>query len=192
MLLGHDWARGAPELLAALYDEAGRPAELRLVVSGGRTFGALRPREAPSPRALTRAAAEREALLWALDLHADAAPRLHIAEGGAEGADDVAAGYRGRAMAAGRPVGGASHPAVWRRPDGTLDLRAGPARNARMLVSVRPHWLLACPGGSGTHDCVSRALALRMPVVGVFARGLERVRSADQIATPRARPRARR
>jgi len=34
---------------------------------------------------------------------------------------------------------------------------AGPARNAKMVVSAQPHLCVAFPGGSGTYNCVTCA-----------------------------------
>jgi hypothetical protein len=41
---------------------------------------------------------------------------------------------------------------------------AGPMRNQRMLREFKPTLVVACPGGKGTLDCVTRAKDLGIPI----------------------------
>ena len=71
-----------------------------------------------------------------------------IIEGGARGADMLAAEWAHHTAT--RLL---TFPALW-NDEGRA---AGPKRNQRMLDEGRPDIVLACPGGRGTADMVSRA-----------------------------------
>ena len=57
-------------------------------------------------------------------------------------------------------------PAIWKRPDGTTDLSAGPRRNA-IVTSLPLSKLIAFPGNNGTAMTVSMAEARRIPVTKI-------------------------
>jgi hypothetical protein len=82
-------------------------------------------------------------------------PRV-IAQGGASGADQLAALWcheRGRDCA--------TYEALW----AVCGRAAGPLRNQRMLDQFHPDAVVAFPGGRGTDDMVRRAVAAGLPVV---------------------------
>ena len=57
----------------------------------------------------------------------------------------------------------AAYPAAWT----THGRAAGPLRNERMLTEERPDLVIAFPGGRGTGDCVTRAVAKNIPVLRI-------------------------
>src|SRR5574338_295009 len=71
-----------------------------------------------------------------------------LAHGACSGADTLAVRW---ATSRGVPL--AAYPAKWRE----YGRRAGPMRNADMLVREKPAILVAFPGGKGTDDCVRQA-----------------------------------
>jgi hypothetical protein len=75
-------------------------------------------------------------------------PITLLAHGAARGADTIAGDW---AKAHDVPV--AEFPADWNAEP----RRAGMIRNSKMLAEVRPHLVLAFPGGRGTADCVAKA-----------------------------------
>lgn len=114
--------------------------EFRVVVTGSR---ALRGPDA-------------EAALWdALYGLLDAHPDLVVIEGGATGADEMA-----RAWAKRCGVPNRSYPADWSK----YGRAGGPIRNGQMLREEEPDLLLVCPGGKGTLDMETRAIAAGVPI----------------------------
>jgi hypothetical protein len=83
-----------------------------------------------------------------------------IIQGGAQGADALAAAWGDR-----RGIEVVTYEAKWR----LFGAKAGPIRNAEMLESSRPDCVVAFPGGAGTADMVSKARAAGV-VVGMAAR----------------------
>lgn len=83
-------------------------------------------------------------------------PRPLIVHGGAKGLDSLVAKWaknRGHAVMA--------VPALW----DALGKGAGIIRNQQMLDWVKPDWVVAFPGGTGTMDMVRRATAARLSVL---------------------------
>jgi hypothetical protein len=80
-----------------------------------------------------------------------------LAEGGASGADDLAAQWCSLMP----DVVHHRYNADWSR-DGRA---AGPIRNALMLSDFKPELVVAFPGGRGTADMVKRAVAAGVKVV---------------------------
>ncbi len=74
----------------------------------------------------------------------------HIIEGGATGADTLAARY-----AAEMGIKHTQYKAEWDK-DGKA---AGPIRNSRMIVEGNPHFVIAFPGGHGTKDMINKAFS---------------------------------
>lgn len=102
-------------------------------------------------------------------------PIGRIIDGGATGADELA---RDWARARGVPRDGYPvHADDWKR----WGKSAGPRRNERMIAHARPTDVLAFPGGRGTADCVSRALARG------FVRVVRPYQDAALYVTPAAR-----
>lgn len=87
---------------------------------------------------------------------------VEIHEGGARGADTLAARYRDSGELA-----GITHPAIWTREDGSVDRGAGLRRNCAMLDYVKPDIVIAFPGGNGTAHCVREARKRGIPVLRV-------------------------
>jgi hypothetical protein len=79
-----------------------------------------------------------------------------LAHGGASGADAIAARW-----AREHGVECVAYHADWRR----LGPRAGPVRNADMLVREHPDMVIAFPGGRGTRDCMTTARHMGLVVV---------------------------
>lgn len=97
--------------------------------------------------------ADRDRVFNALDkLNPDS-----IVQGGARGADALAVQW---ASARGIPY--TTIAARWRLYGGA----AGPIRNQAMLDLCKPDLVLAFPGGRGTADMVTRAVAAGIEVVG--------------------------
>jgi hypothetical protein len=108
------------------------PEERRVLVCGGRDYGAL--------------PGEKEFLFEYLD---GLLPRpTVIIEGEAPGADSLA---REWAELRGIPV--EKYPADWKKHGRA----AGPLRNTLMLRNGRPHLVVAFPGGAGTADLLRQA-----------------------------------
>lgn len=119
----------------------------RILVCGGRLFGALRTKEgAHRPEAIKEIALFDQAMFRAIKVWGI----KELCQGGALGADRLALFW---AIAEGIPV--MTYPARWKALGG----RAGPERNARMLTEWKPDIVLAFPGGKGTADMVKRARA---------------------------------
>lgn len=132
-----------------------------VLVTGGREFSGI------------------EALERALTLLRAQVPRekgLLVVQGGARGADSIAHGWAVNMAQANDPplVRHRTFAADWlksRDCAGHTHSRfgSGPCRNARMVSWVKAalsdHKLvLACPGGTGTDDCVDKALAAGLTV----------------------------
>lgn len=83
-------------------------------------------------------------------------PITVVIHGGAQGADAMADAW---AKNNGVPV--IRMEAHWHR----LGKRAGPVRNQWMIDHCAPDLVIAFPGGRGTQDMVSRALAANVPVL---------------------------
>lgn len=79
-----------------------------------------------------------------------------VIEGGALGAD---AGTRWWAWSRGMMP--ETYKAAWRY----LGPSAGPRRNTTMLENSRPDLVIAFPGGVGTKDCVTKAIARGIKVL---------------------------
>ena len=90
---------------------------------------------------------DKERLTTVLDLLSRAHPNVFIIQGGAPGADALAAGW---AFYRGFPA--AQVDALWE----THGRAAGPIRNGWML-DLQPDLVLAFPGGTGTADMVRQA-----------------------------------
>ena len=58
-----------------------------------------------------------------------------------------------------------AHPAIWQRPDGSLDRAAGFRRNRQMLTVCQA--LVAFPGGNGTKHAVRVAYELGLEVYDI-------------------------
>ncbi len=104
------------------------------------------------------------------------AERARIPEGGVltvvhgacpRGADAAAAAWCAHAQdTPGSPVVAEAHPPRWRGPDGTVDRRAGVARNAAMIALGADLVLgFLLDGSPGTADCLRRAAAARIPAL---------------------------
>lgn len=81
--------------------------------------------------------------------------RIHIVQGGAEGADGLA-----REWALSRCVPLTTYPADWRKGKA-----AGPIRNTQMLTDENPSLVIAFPGGKGTADMIAKAKAKGVKVI---------------------------
>lgn len=91
--------------------------------------------------------------LWRESAPLDA---LEIIQGGATGADALA-----REWCCNREVPYVNVPANWK----LHGKAAGPIRNQKMLDKYEPDLVLAFPGGKGTADMVSRAMAASVQVM---------------------------
>lgn len=119
---------------------------MRVLVTGGREFR------------------DREWLYAALELLHSMDPITELIEGGANGADCLAANW-----ATGKP--GLVHtmvPAEWERYGDRLKMGqknpAGAIRNV-VMAKMRPDVVLACPGGRGTQHMVDTARAHGLRVI---------------------------
>lgn len=112
----------------------------RVLVCGGRDFSDGRR--------------VREMLDWLPDVEC-------IIEGGARGADMLAAGWAQAASG----VRLETYPADWKNHGRA----AGPIRNRQMLAEGHPDLVIAFPGGRGTADMVEQAKAAGVPVIEVPA-----------------------
>lgn len=107
---------------------------MRVLVCGGRDFRNWRRLH--------------EALIEVFHTHSVSPTPWTIIEGGAKGADFLAAvwgDYHGITVE--------EYPANWKR-DGKA---AGPIRNQRMIDEAKPDLVVAFPGGNGTADMIQRA-----------------------------------
>lgn len=126
---------------------------MRLLVTGGRTFGVVPPDATPAQR--DKAVGECRVLMRALDaFHAKHAVSVVI-HGAADGADLLAGQWAWNAE-----VAVVECPADWSR----YGRSAGPRRNAEMLRDHKPDAVLAFPGGRGTEGMVALALKAGVPV----------------------------
>ncbi len=89
-------------------------------------------------------------------LHAEQPFELVIT-GGAPGADRMA-----QAWAEERHIRVAVYPVNWKQGK-----RGGPMRNQAMLDYGKPDAVVVFPGGPGTEDMATRAMAARLPVIRV-------------------------
>jgi aspartokinase-like uncharacterized kinase len=80
---------------------------------------------------------------------------VHVIQGGARGADQIA-----REWAQSKQLAYSTIIADWAQHGAA----AGPIRNQRMLDELSPDLVLAFPGGRGTADMVRRAKARGFPV----------------------------
>ena len=78
-----------------------------------------------------------------------------IVHGGAKGADSLAERYCQE-----NGIKSVVYEAEW----DVHGRAAGPIRNQKMLESERPDLIIACPGGAGTHNCISGAMRLGLPI----------------------------
>jgi hypothetical protein len=81
--------------------------------------------------------------------------KIHLAEGGANGADTLA--YQ---WAIEHDIHVDTYVAQWNR-DGNA---AGPIRNAHMLTDFKPDLVVAFPGGKGTADMIAKARRKKIEV----------------------------
>lgn len=88
------------------------------------------------------------------ELHAERLITLVIT-GDARGADALAQRWANHAH-----VQVACYPPNWR----FLGKKAGPIRNQAMIDHGKPDIVFAFPGGRGTEDMITRAIAARIPV----------------------------
>lgn len=103
------------------------------------------------------------------DLKAKYGP-LHIIQGGATGADDLAFQWANRQAY----MHVSNVPADWK----THGRAAGPIRNQRMIDEYGPKLVVVFPGGRGTADMVRRARDAQIPVLEIkpgMQKSLERV-----------------
>lgn len=110
---------------------------MKIIVCGGREYG------------------DRARVFAVLDELHLATPIAEIAQGGATGADALAAQW-----AKDRSIPCSVFYAQW-YAEGRA---AGPRRNQRMLDEVRPALVVAFPGGRGTTDMIRRAEAAGVQV----------------------------
>jgi hypothetical protein len=133
---------------------------VRVLVCGGRTFGALDPHAPPEAfrRECARVSRELFHLGQTLDgLHVDRCVTAVI-HGGAPGADEMAGLW---AESTGIAV--QCFPANWK----AHGKAAGPIRNKRMLDEGKPDLVVAFPGGRGTANMVAQARAAGVEVIEV-------------------------
>lgn len=78
-----------------------------------------------------------------------------VIHGGANGADKLA-----HLWACARGLRISSYPADWQK----YGKRAGPIRNRQMLTEGKPDAVIVFPGGKGTQDMMSAAIAAKVPV----------------------------
>lgn len=114
----------------------------RVLVCGGRDFADAR-----------LMAAELARLHWLRGITC-------VIHGAAKGADRLAADW-----ATGMGISTEAYPADWN----AYGRRAGPLRNARMLVEGRPDLVVGFPGGRGTADMLRRAREAGVEVIEVTA-----------------------
>lgn len=81
-----------------------------------------------------------------------------LIHGDATGADAIA-----KSWAEQNRIFAKAFPANWKR----LGKRAGPIRNAAMLIQGRPDFVVAFPGGVGTADMIKKAREANVPVYEV-------------------------
>ncbi len=119
---------------------------MKLLVCGGRFYGVGRT---------SIAKAEQDYLVKVLDdLHA-ATPVSMLISGDCSGADRLAQEWAQRM----------SIPTMIFPADWSLGKKAGPIRNARMLVEGQPDLVMAFPGGVGTDSMVRLAKAAKVGVI---------------------------
>ena len=102
-----------------------------------------------------RAYSDKERVFSTLDHYLAAYPPLLIIQGGAKGADALAAEWAQR-----REVPCLTHYASW----GALRRAAGMIRNREMAEEWTPRIVIAFPGGTGTNGMVGIAEELSIPV----------------------------
>ncbi len=105
--------------------------------------------------------ADREWAWHWLDLFHKETPFRMIVEGAATGADTLAYEW-----AMSRRIPCLRVPADWK----TLGLKAGHARNQKMLDMVKPNRIIAFPGGAGTAGMIKIGQSNGVPVTLVNAR----------------------
>lgn len=127
---------------------------MKVLVTGGRTFGVV-PRDALDVAAASQQACAEVALLTSVldELRPELALVIH---GNATGADTWADRW---ARAKNVPVKGVAAP--W---DSGLGRGAGTLRNTYMIEQFRPDLVIAFPGNEGTENCVKQALMRGIPV----------------------------
>lgn len=141
---------------------------MRVLVTGGRTWGVVPDGTPPHRRqeAKAQASIERNILGHALDALCIKAgdmlpldPSLVIIHGDARGADTIAADWAvvNWVQTEVYPV----TPEEWR----AFGHGAGPRRNERMLRLGRPDVVVAAPGGSGTADMIGKALSAGIRII---------------------------
>jgi hypothetical protein len=88
---------------------------------------------------------------------------LHLIQGGARGADEMARDWWQSHWGQGREGTMDNYPPNW----GAHGRAAGPIRNQQMLEEARPDLVVAFPGGKGTRDMVTRSRAAGVKVLEV-------------------------
>lgn len=101
---------------------------------------------------------DRDRVFEVLDTYNDAAGIDLIIEGGAKGADRLAAWWADK-----RGVAKETYEADWDN-QGSF---AGPARNKRMLDEGQPDLVIAFPGGKGTADMKKKARRAGVKVIEI-------------------------
>jgi YspA, cpYpsA-related SLOG family len=129
---------------------------MRVLVTGGRRYE------------------QAEQFAWSLHEFAEEhGPIREMCQGGASGADRLA-----KRWAESMAIPCEQMNADWEGPcrptcrpghrrfvgQQTICPAAGVYRNQRMLDEFKPDWLVACPGGTGTGDMISRATAAHVPI----------------------------
>lgn len=151
-------------MITAMTTPTPTPTPVRIIVSGGRTWG-----HTPAHHAIIRAALS--AAIGHLAVHGTWTPNtpIVIAHGACTGTDTTAA-----AIATQLGWDTDPHPVDWaheRRTRPATWRQAGPERNWAMCAKGA-HMALIFPGGSGTQNCAAAAAAHNIPVVRIPGRPL--------------------
>jgi hypothetical protein len=127
---------------------------MRVIVCGGRDF------------------TDRDLLFSELDKHsADWGPFKVVIEGGQRTRDKVTgkiiggADYWAACWADERGVSHETYKANWTE----FGRAAGPLRNQRMIDEGKPDLIIAFPGGTGTHDMISRGNKAKLQQIWIIS-----------------------
>lgn len=127
----------------------------KIIVCGGRNYGRMHPRGAHNQAASARAERERFVLRETLDHILRDRGITEVITGGATGTDTATNHW-----AKDKRVKLTVIKAKW----GTYGKAAGPIRNTAML-ELKPDFVVAFPGGTGTADMVRQARAAGVEVL---------------------------
>jgi len=134
----------------------------RVLVCGGRTFGAISHQTADGGTMPVEIVRERMA---ERKFQYDKLDELHrqygftfVAEGGANGADTTAFWWRKKSGVPGK---------TWKADWNKHGKSAGSIRNQLMLYESEAELVIAFPGGPGTKDMVNKAKMRGIPVIEV-------------------------